>query len=62
MDKALEYELDSSKFATGIIYNVNRPTYEEQDMALKTGKNAPLTTHMPLDPNEMLELLSEHSV
>ncbi len=62
MDKALEYELDPNKLATGIIYKVDRPTYEDQDMALKTGKNAPLTTHRPLDPNEMLELLSEHSV
>ena len=62
MDKALEYELNPDKLATGIIYKTDRPTYEEQDIALKTGNNAPLVTHKLLDPNEMLELLSEHSV
>ena len=59
MEKALEYEQDPSKLATGIIYQAERKTYEEQDVAIK---DQPLTTHKPLDIREVLALLDEHAV
>ncbi len=60
MEKAFEFEIDPSKLSIGLLYESDRPAYEDLERALK--ENKILVKHDMLNANDVLALLEEYRV